>query len=55
MAINNEGYSSVSLVSPSQDEKPRRNSNVSISSDVSFLPRYESSHMYNLQVLVSCV
>ncbi|CAH0549022.1 unnamed protein product [Brassicogethes aeneus] len=42
------GFSSVSLVSPS-DARLRRNSNSSIASDVSFLPRYESSQMYQLQ------
>lgn len=47
---NNHGFSSVSLVSPSQDEKPRRHSNASIASDISFLPRYEPSNMYHLQV-----
>ncbi|KAJ8916653.1 hypothetical protein NQ315_000298 [Exocentrus adspersus] len=42
------GFSSVNLVSPSQ-ERPRRTSTSSMASDVSFLPRYESGSMYHLQ------
>ncbi|KAJ8954221.1 hypothetical protein NQ318_005816 [Aromia moschata] len=44
-----QGFSSVQLVSPSQDTRMRRNSSSSIASDVSFLPRYESGSMYHLQ------
>ncbi|XP_018565480.1 golgin subfamily A member 4 [Anoplophora glabripennis] len=42
------GFSSVNLVSPSQ-ERVRRGSTSSMASDVSFLPRYESGSMYHLQ------
>ncbi|XP_019874355.2 uncharacterized protein LOC109602437 [Aethina tumida] len=42
------GFSSLSLVSPSEP-RIRRTSNSSMASDVSFLPRYESSAMYQLQ------
>ncbi|XP_060534202.1 girdin [Cylas formicarius] len=46
---NDRGFSSVNLVSPSAEGTMRRNSVSSVASDVSFLPRYESSNMYHLQ------
>ncbi|KAG5888811.1 hypothetical protein JTB14_016013 [Gonioctena quinquepunctata] len=46
---NNHGFSSVTLVSPSQDARTRKNSTSSVASDVSFLPRYEAGSSYHLQ------
>ncbi|KAJ8972109.1 hypothetical protein NQ314_000335 [Rhamnusium bicolor] len=46
---SDHGFSSVALVSPSQENRLRRNSNSSLASDVSFLPRYESGSLYHLQ------
>ncbi|XP_056632429.1 golgin subfamily A member 4-like [Diorhabda sublineata] len=45
---NNHGFSSVQLMSPTQ-ERTRKNSTSSLASDVSFLPRYEPGNMYHLQ------
>ncbi|CAG9767892.1 unnamed protein product [Ceutorhynchus assimilis] len=44
-----QGFSSVTLVSPSSDSRSRRLSNSSMASDVSFLPRYEAGSTYHLQ------
>ncbi|KAF7269496.1 hypothetical protein GWI33_017491 [Rhynchophorus ferrugineus] len=44
-----QGFSSVTLVSPSAEDKMRRSSVSSLASDISFLPRYESSNIYHLQ------
>ncbi|KAJ8982575.1 hypothetical protein NQ317_005046 [Molorchus minor] len=44
-----QGFASVALVSPTQETRGRRDSNSSLASDVSFLPRYESGSMYHLQ------
>ncbi|CAH1118468.1 unnamed protein product [Phaedon cochleariae] len=46
---NDHGFSSVTLVSPTQESKTRRNSTSSIASDVSFLPRYDPGSTYHLQ------
>ncbi|XP_023014792.2 golgin subfamily A member Golgin-245 [Leptinotarsa decemlineata] len=46
---NDHGFSSVTLVSPSQETRYRKNSTSSVASDVSFLPRYEAGSMYHLQ------
>lgn len=55
----NEGFSSVSLFSPSQENREqryRRSSTSSFASDVSFLPRYDSvSNMYHLQVKLNFI
>ncbi|XP_017777260.1 PREDICTED: golgin subfamily A member 4 [Nicrophorus vespilloides] len=49
---NNSGFTDVLLnaaSTPQNENRTRRNSNSSIASDVSFLPRYESSFNYHLQ------
>lgn len=51
-----QGFTSVSLSVDGENKSMRRNSNSSVASDVSFLPRYEASaNFYHLQVGIAHV